>query len=101
MIKVRRNIDARARTDLHGRSVVHHLFSFARYDVDDLLRAGMVMSRVTFPGIEFNNPETETNGSSHCGFAEEADFTPIEFEAINVLSESNDTGSKFMHSSEG
>ena len=101
MINVRGNIDACARTDFHGRLVVHHLFSFTRYDINDLLRSGMIMSLVTFSCSEFNDSETEANGSCHCGFAEEVDFSPIEFEAINVLSGSNHAGSKFMHSSRG
>jgi hypothetical protein len=101
MINVCGNIDARTRTDFYRRSVVYHLFAFARYDVNDLLRAGMIMSLVTFPCSEFNDPETEANGSGHPGFAEEVDFSPVEFETINVLSGSNDAGSKFMHSSWG
>jgi hypothetical protein len=99
MINVSGNINARAWSDFHGRSVVHHLFSFARDDVNDLLRARMIMSRVTFPCSEFNDSETETNGSRHRGFAEEVDFSPIEFETINVLIGSNNGGPKFMHSS--
>ena len=59
------------------------------------------MSFVTFAWSEFNDPETEPNGSCHCGFAEEVDFSPIEFKTINVLSGSNDASSKFMHSSGG
>ena len=61
----------------------------------------MVVPGVAFPGGEFNNPETEANGSCHRGFAQEVDFSPIEFETIDVLSRSNDASSKFMHSSGG
>jgi hypothetical protein len=57
------------------------------------------MSRVTFPCSEFNDSETETNGSRHRGFAEEVDFSPIEFETINVPIGNNYAGPKFMHSS--
>src|SRR3974377_131793 len=53
MINVCRNIDARAWTDFHGRLVVHHLFSFTRYDVNDFLRSWMIMSFVTFAWSEF------------------------------------------------
>ncbi len=34
------------------------------------------MSFVTFPCREFNDSETEANGSCYCGFAEEVDFSP-------------------------
>ena len=101
MIDVGRNIDARAGADFHGRLVVNHLFSFPRHDINNFLRARMVVSGVAFSGSEFNNPETEANRSGHCGFAQEVDFSPIEFETINVLNGSNEASSKFMHSSGG
>ena len=59
------------------------------------------MSRVTFPCGEFNDSETEANGSRYRRFAEEVDFSPVEFDTVNVLSRSNDAGSEFVHKSGG
>ena len=102
MINVRGNIDARAGTDFHGRLVVHHLFSFTRYDINDLLRSGMIMSFVQpFPAASSTIPKLKRTAPVTVGSLGESGFFPIEFETINVLSGSNDAGSKFMHSSRG
>src|SRR5258708_1902543 len=98
MVNTGRNINACAGTNLHGRLIVNHLFALPGYNIDNLFRTGMIMSCVPFSLRQFNDTETEAVRIGDRRFAEEVDFSPVKFHAIDILSGSDNARSKFLKS---
>src|SRR6516164_4810167 len=97
MINVGRYVDTYPGTHFHRRFIVNHLLTLAGNDVDDFFGARMVMPRLPFSLREFNNTETETLCIGYNRFAEEVDFSPVKFHAIDISRGGNNAGSKSLH----
>src|SRR5260221_1052076 len=101
MINVGRYIYTCAGANFHGRLIVDHWSALTGYNIDNLFRAGMIMSCVPFSLRQFNDAETEAVRIGDRRFAEEVDFSPVKFHAIDIVSGSDNARSKFLHRGRG
>src|ERR1700731_2186465 len=98
MINVGWYINAGTGTNFHGRPIVDHLLALSGYNIDNLFRAEMIMPCVPFSLREFDDTEAEAVRIGHRRFAEEVDFSPVKFYAIDIVCGGNNARAKFLHS---
>src|SRR5260370_36942823 len=98
MINVCRYVYTGARANLYGWLIVDHLFTLSGNNIDNFFGTGVVMSCVPFFLGQFNDTETEAVCIGNRRFAEEVNFSPVKFHAINVLRAGDNARSKSLHS---
>jgi hypothetical protein len=97
VINIGRDIDARSGANLNRGLIVHHLLALSGNDIDDLFRAGMIMTCVPLSLGQLDDPETETFRIRYLGFTEEMNLSPIKFKPVDVVCGGNKTRSKLLH----